>query len=324
MSYTVSVVMATFNGEKYIKEQIQSIMNQTELPDEIIVIDDGSTDNTVDIIRDVLANTNTTYQLITHKKNKGVTEAFQEGIGLASSDYVMICDQDDVWKKEKIELTKSAMNENVALILCNASIVDGELNSRGKSMFEYIDIPIELKEECTTLSSIEMVNMSLKRNYVTGMCMAGRRDLMIKAFPIPKSMTYDAWLAMRLANEGSTVIINKELVYYRQHGNNVIGTNRKKESVKKYYSHRLNDLRDYVNKYEDLMRINYQYKECENKSKEAYQFYKDRMSLVSISLSQGVKCIICHWKNDKYRMYTGKPKNEIIKDLGMMIFGRHV
>ena len=100
---TVSVVMATYNGSKYIKEQIGSLLNQTRRPDEIIFCDDCSTDNTVDIIDGIMQNSCLPYEIIKHEQNQGVVISFQEGIKKTKGDVIFFCDQDDVWKKEKIE-----------------------------------------------------------------------------------------------------------------------------------------------------------------------------------------------------------------------------
>ena len=98
----ISVVMTTYNGEKYIKEQLTSLKNQTRVPDEVLIFDDCSTDNTVTIVRNfIIENPSGNYRLFENKKNKGWRRNFMEGFADAQGDIIFPCDQDDIWLDRK-------------------------------------------------------------------------------------------------------------------------------------------------------------------------------------------------------------------------------
>ena len=100
-----SVVMATYNGEKYLKEQLDSIFCQTKPVDEVIICDDGSKDGTIEIIEKYITekNLNLSWKLIKNKKNLGYADNFHQGLALATGEYIFFADQDDVWCEDKVE-----------------------------------------------------------------------------------------------------------------------------------------------------------------------------------------------------------------------------
>lgn len=320
--FTISVVMATYNGSKFVKEQLLSVLNQTFPPDEIIIVDDCSNDDTVDIIRSILECSSIEYKLIIHDKNMGVSKSFQDGILEAQYEYIMICDQDDVWLPNKIEITKKYLSKKTSLVVCNASLVDCKLKSLGMSMFEFIRFPLKFTKTEISLSSKEMMNLCLKRNYVTGMCMAGKKNVIKTAFPIPDTMTYDAWLAWILSMKGNTVFIKDELVLYRQHEKNVIGTTRKKENLRKYFSHRIIDKKSYLKKYESLSTVKNLDEEIKVYLSDAVSFYQERIKLGQVKRKDGLIFIWNSLKKGRYSNYTGNDKKEIIKDLFENFFFR--
>ena len=114
----ISVVMTTYNGEKYIKEQLTSLKNQTRVPDEVLIFDDCSTDNTVTIVRNfIIENPSGNYRLFENKKNKGWRRNFMEGFADAQGDIIFPCDQDDIWFEDKIENMEKIMEENENILL---------------------------------------------------------------------------------------------------------------------------------------------------------------------------------------------------------------
>lgn len=249
----VAVVMATYNGERYIAQQLESIINQTRKPEELIIIDDCSADNTVKIANRVLKKSNIPYRIVVHDVNMGVARSFQNGVEASESDYIMFCDQDDVWSKNKILRTMNCFYNGVGMVVCNAIISDSELRSLGRTMFEFIRLNLKYdNEDKCRLNSDEAIKLLLKRNYATGMCMAVRREYAIDAFPYPETMTYDAWIAWNSALRGDIVFFDEILVKYRQHDRNVIGTARHKEDLRQYFSHRKYDKKLFFEKYGSL------------------------------------------------------------------------
>lgn len=321
---TVSVVMATYNGEKYLQEQLESIIQQSEKPDEIIIVDDASKDRTVAIIEDFTNKFPFDYTIVIHESNLGVAQSFEDGLSKAKCEYVLICDQDDVWHQEKIKLTKEALKNGAVLAVCNAAVVNKNLEQTGVSMFSYIGLPIKLLDLYTEIESTDCLRMFLKRNYVTGMCMAGQRKLMLEAAPFPSEMVYDTWLAWNLAQHGKIVFINEQLVLYRQHDSNVIGTKKNKESLREYYSHRKKDKMAILNKYNSLAKVEIQSPTIEKELDQAILFHKERYELTSQNRFMGLKTLCKHVAKGSYRKYTSLARKEILKDTLEILFFRNV
>ncbi len=312
---TVTIVLATFNGEKYISQQIESILSQTVLPDEIVVVDDCSTDKTAQIVNGILSKSNIKNKVIVHQTNKGVNQSFMDGINSSSSSYIMFCDQDDYWKKDKIEITQKALSlsNDIVMAVCNASITDENLKVTGKTLFDYIRLKLPFKDGLfCILPPEEMQNKLIKRNYATGMCMAFRRDVLTD-LQVPEGMIYDYWIAWQLSNYGSSVFINKELVLYRQHGNNVVGT-KKRKTIREYLSTRTSSMATKYQRYCSLNSIGIQSKTINKKINDAQLFYCDRLNLAQLNRFSATKTIIKNIIKQSYRDFTDKPAAEITKD----------
>lgn len=136
----ISVAMCTFNGEKYIKEQIESIINQSLVPDEIIICDDCSKDNTVNIIKETLDNWSGKVYLVVNEKNLGYRKNFEKAISLCHGDIIFLSDQDDVWNKDKIEIIKTEIekDKNILLAFHDVEIVDENLCLINKSFWNVL------------------------------------------------------------------------------------------------------------------------------------------------------------------------------------------
>lgn len=127
----VSVAMCTYNGEKYIEEQLNSILHQTKI-DEIIICDDGSKDKTLEICNEILKSSNVEYTLKLNK-NLGFAKNFYQAITLCSGDIIFFCDQDDIWKENKIDLMCQVFNNDpdTLLVFSNAYITNENLEVTG-------------------------------------------------------------------------------------------------------------------------------------------------------------------------------------------------
>lgn len=131
----ISVAMCTYNGEKYIREQLESIINQSMLPDEIVICDDCSKDTTLEILKDTLNSYNGIVQLVSNKHNLGYRKNFEKAISLCHGDIIFLSDQDDVWNKDKIEIIKTEIekDKNILLAFHDVEIVDENLCLINKS-----------------------------------------------------------------------------------------------------------------------------------------------------------------------------------------------
>lgn len=217
----ISVCMATYNGEKYIKEQINSILFQLGDNDEIIISDDNSTDETLTIAS---GYSDERIKIFLNENQKGFSKNFENAINKASGDIIFICDQDDVWMDNKVEVMINELSKT-SLVVHNASIVDGNLNLINDSHFDLY------KVEKGFLKNF------LKTRYV-GACMAFKREILEKAIPFPENQklcAYDYWLTLIAEYYFKVGLVQKPLIRYRRHINNAStgGTKSNNSLIKK-------------------------------------------------------------------------------------------
>ncbi|MDQ1085812.1 glycosyltransferase family 2 protein [Siphonobacter sp. SORGH_AS_1065] len=288
----VSVVMATYNGELYLKEQIDSIINQTYQNIEIIVVDDYSTDHTR-IVLEEYALRYTNIHLDLSKTNKGHVKTFERGFELCKGDFIAPCDQDDIWLPNKIEeLLKNIGNH--PLIYCDSELI----HSDGMSM--------NLK-----LSDIKRLkDLDSPLNYAIGGSVAGhamliRRETVVDCFPFPESIPHDYWLGFVATFSGSLKFYAHALVKYRQHANNTVGVNAGKVKAKRNILSKSdkNELK--------LKKMQLLASKCPEKLKDTKRsFNKLHESYMSFSFVNNCKRIsvfLKHWED----ITAYKKKNEI-------------
>ena len=204
---SISVCMATYNGEKYIKEQMDSILKQLSPNDEVIVSDDGSTDDTLVILESYHDPRIVIYQNNMHN----YTRNFENAINKSSGDIIFLADQDDVWLENKVSLVLKTFEEtNADLIVTNVSITDGNLNVVDESHFKS--------------SHVEkgFLKNWLGTRYI-GSAMAFKRKILDKVLPIPgksKYIAHDYWIACICEKYYKTELIEQPLMLYRRHGDN--------------------------------------------------------------------------------------------------------
>ena len=139
MKETVGAVIATYNGEKYVDQQLMSIINQDRKPDLIVISDGGSSDRTVEICREILSSSEIKYIILTSDTQLSVPINFGKAIENCCCDYIFLSDQDDYWVKDKISVTLKAMaNNDVCMAFTNATITDGALNHKGTTLWDTI------------------------------------------------------------------------------------------------------------------------------------------------------------------------------------------
>ena len=199
----VAVVMATFNGAQYLREQLISILQQTRTPDEIIVSDDGSTDQTIKIISD-LALEHPSISILSHSGPPGVAANFNNALLHVSADIVFLSDQDDIWYNNKIEVMLQHFNNNKAcyLLLCDADI-------------QFVG------SERAEQTKLDYYRDSGTRYFCTGCCMAMRKEILQLALPIPRDLVFhDVWINELAEAIGVKSVLDIALLRYRRHGIN--------------------------------------------------------------------------------------------------------
>ncbi|HIF9375644.1 TPA: glycosyltransferase family 2 protein [Photobacterium damselae] len=202
----ISVCLATYNGSSYIMEQINSILTQLSAEDELIISDDGSTDNTLDII---LSYDDVRIKVFSNKGVKGYTHNFESALKHCSGDVIFLSDQDDIWLPNKVSTCMKKLKNN-DFVVHNASVVDSNLKVLERSYFKFKNVR---KGFLSNLISIRYL----------GCCMAFNRDVLNKALPFPiknRIITHDSWLSLISELYFKTELIETPLILYRRHENN--------------------------------------------------------------------------------------------------------
>lgn len=220
----ISVCLATYNGEKYIKEQLDSILSQLGENDEVIISDDGSTDRTLEVIAEMGDGRIT----VLHHKSCGKTSFikaknnFENALKHAKGDYIFLADQDDIWKPEKVKV----FMEHLGTFECVQS--DSELTAQTPYTTGH------LEESKGLLANVYHLPFR-------GCCMAVTRNLLDIALPIPEAViTHDAWIGCCAVARKSYLKINEPLMLYRIHDTNVsVRKNENSVAYKIYYRIRI-------------------------------------------------------------------------------------
>ncbi len=198
--------MATYNGEKYIKEQIQSILSQLSKDDELIISDDNSTDNTVRLINEI---SDSRIKLFFNEE-KGYTSNFENALKQVNGEVVFLSDQDDIWENNKVDVCLKEL-KNFDLVVSDCKIIDGSNKVISES---YFDIR---KVKKTRIGNL------IKFSYL-GCCLVFRSVILKKALPFPSNRlfcTHDNWLFLVGAFLFKYKILNDKLIMYRRHNGNV-------------------------------------------------------------------------------------------------------
>ena len=203
----ISICLASYNGEKFIKHQIDSILNQIGEHDELLVVDDCSNDTTVEIVR---SYQDSRIKILLNEINLGVVKSFEKAIMAAKNDIVYLCDQDDIWKENKVSMINSIFitDSSVTMVVSDAELIDGDGNSLNLCIYE------------NGLDTSFLKNL-ISNNFV-GCCMAFNKKIVTLAFPFPNKIPmHDSWLGLNHILFGKVYFLNKTLVGYRRHGANV-------------------------------------------------------------------------------------------------------
>jgi len=218
MSNKVSVAMCTYNGAHYIQEQLESIGRQSVMPDEVVVCDDRSTDDTVAIIRAYASRAAFDVKLHINEKQLGSTKNFERAVGLCSGEYIFFSDQDDVWYPEKVKRICEVLDANPRLgaVFSDADLVNGELEPLNMTMWQTVNFGKARRAK-------PLRDVLLQGCVVTGATMAIRSSIIPLISPIPKDWIHDGWIALLVASTSALGFVEKPLIGYRQHARNQLG-----------------------------------------------------------------------------------------------------
>jgi len=302
----INILMATFNGRRYVAKQIESILNQTYQDFRLIISDDCSTDSTLKILEEYEAK-DSRIDIYYQGENLGITANFEFLIGKVRSEYFMFADQDDIWEPDKIEKSvKKLEEENLDLVYTDLCVVDSRLNEIAPSYWRLKGLDYRIKR----YNNFESLYLN---NFVTGCTMLVRSKWINEFMPLPKESKYilhDYWIALIVSQSGNIGYIDEALVKYRQHGNNKIGSKTQSEELKS-----LDEIRNLfidvkLDHFKTFVQNEARFKSSSYKelNKKALNYYEDLKGVKKFSL----KGILLFLKLYKYEEFHYKMKNMVI------------
>lgn len=302
----IIIIMCTYNGEKYIREQIDSILHNTYQDFTLIICDDASTDGTCDIINEYQEQYPERIKLRLNKKNAGVIHNFLSPLLEEKAEYYMFCDQDDVWLPDKIEVTLQLMKkmekecESVIpiTVFSDAKVVDEQLSMQSPSFHRTGKLDV---------NKVDLAHI-LMENKLIGCTMMFNQAVAKKVRQIPgNARMHDWWIALITASFGKIVYLDQATLLYRQHEKNVIGN----QSFFSYFKNRVTSL-------------NMQKKVIANTIGQAEEFYGLYKHELSVKERKLMKRFISlkHQNGLKKRYYVvkyGFLKSGSIRNIGLLI-----
>ncbi len=212
----ISVAMAVYNGEKYLCEQIDSILLQLGDSDELIISYNESNDSSLEIIESYAKKDSRVH--IVQCKESGVIPNFENAINYCNNELIFLADQDDVWNTKKVKVMASYFKDNkIGCVVHRYELVDSDL--------KIIKTRIPNGE---TQKLIKPINIIL-RNEAQGSCMAFRKEYLKSILPFPRNIPmHDSWIALVISKQSKVLLIPDRLILYRQHENNVTARHHQK------------------------------------------------------------------------------------------------
>ena len=285
----VSIVLATYNGEKFLIEQLDSLFKQTYSNIELVVVDDASSDNTLNILYEY-SSRYSNMKLFSNEINLGFIKNFEKGCSLSKGEFISPCDQDDVWHIDKVKLMVEAIGD-YPLIYCDSYICNEQLEQSGKKISDIVT--------CKDWNNCLQYAVFAR---IYGHTLLFTRKLFNSIVPFTELVPHDWWIAYNATLEGGVKFLDKPLVYYRQHAANafgIVGGKGKKHTLTKA-----------ARKKEDIVkarkRVSLFYEQCPAQMQHEKKVLQKLMdSYSTFSLQKDVKRMLLFFK---YKDYFLAPK----------------
>jgi glycosyltransferase involved in cell wall biosynthesis len=214
----ISIAMCTFNGEAFLAEQLESIRAQSRPPNELVICDDGSTDNSAALVRNFASTVSFPVHWVVNAHRLGPTKNFERAISLTIGDVIVLCDQDDVWRADKLARIATVFEESdirTAGVFSDAELIDADGAQIGSRLWQYFGFGNGSQKRVLEGNAFEVL---LRKHVVPGCSMAFRASYKALLLPFPEVGIHDRWIAILLAAVAEFALIPEPLIRYRRHG----------------------------------------------------------------------------------------------------------
>ncbi len=218
----LSVAMATCNGARHLKAQLDSLLAQTRRPDELVVTDDRSDDDTPAIVNRFAADAPFPVVIRRNPVRLGYVGNFQHAVGLATGDVIFLCDQDDVWHPDKLARHEAAYRARpeAGAVIGDAAIVDQDLAPLGYTLWRHMGLHPRRVEKFRTGRGLDLY---IKRGFCYGILLSFRAEYRDVLLPFPPDFSHDDWITVVLSAITQIELVDEPLIDYRQHRDQLIG-----------------------------------------------------------------------------------------------------
>ena len=267
----IDILMATYNGETYLKEQIESILNQTHKDFRLLISDDCSKDSTRKILSKY-AKKDKRIKIYKQEKNLGYVKNFEFLLSKVENEYYMFSDQDDVWLPDKVKKSLETLIEtNSDLAFSDLVVVDEKLDVIKDSFLDFCGLLDRSKKK-------QNYDTYYLYNSIAGCTIIGRKYMRDKIIPMPensKLVIHDYWMGLMAASYGKIAYIDRKDILYRQHDNNCVGYGGKNAKVLTKKELRKKIIDEQTEKFQVLNELKDRFpKEIQLKNQKALEYYK--------------------------------------------------
>ncbi|MGA3067283.1 MAG: glycosyltransferase [Tepidisphaeraceae bacterium] len=219
---TISVALCTYNGGKYLSEQLQSLASQSRPIDQLVICDDASTDDTQTLLRDFAATAAVPTRIQLNPKRLGVAQNFQQAISLCHGTFIFLCDQDDRWRPDKVaRLLQCFADEKIGLAFSNARIIQSDGSATGRRFWDSISFN---SAQQASVKSGHAIPVLLRHAIAAGSMLAFRAKFLPLILPLPDlPRSHDIWISTLIASVAKMAPLDEDLIDYRLHDANQIG-----------------------------------------------------------------------------------------------------
>lgn len=218
----ISVALCTYNGERFLEKQLTSLTVQSRVPSELVVCDDGSSDNTLSIIERFARTAPYPVRVHRNQDNLGSTKNFEQAIRLCTGSLIALCDQDDIWLPGKLMSLSSLLSRcpSAVAAFSDADLIDSNDDRLGRRLSDVYGMP-SVQDEC--IPRQELVRALIHRPFISGATLMIRAAAREFCLPMSNLWVHDAWMSWMFALYGKLAVVNEPLVLYRIHEGQQIG-----------------------------------------------------------------------------------------------------